>query len=74
MKRSTTPGVTCGLKPSGAVWIVGLTPSPAIDERIVATPFVYSARRRSRQSGSNTVSITRRFLNGPYGKALAVTT
>ena len=74
MKRSTTPGVTCGLKPSGAVWIVGLTPSPAIAARIVATPLVYSARRRSRQSGSNTVSITRRFLNGPYGKALAVTT
>ena len=65
MKISTTPGVTCGLKPSGAVWIVGLTPASAIAARIVATPFVYSTRRRSRQSGSNTVSITSRFLNGP---------
>jgi hypothetical protein len=40
VKRPTTSADTCGLKASGAVWIVGLTPSPAIAARIVATPFV----------------------------------
>ena len=39
---TTSSPVTCGLKPSGALWIDGLTPSGASSASRSATCFVYS--------------------------------